>query len=192
MKNQPPHLRIDMDYTLKPFGKPSVTELLDILAKPALISWANKIGLEGKSLADARKKSMGDGYSLHKQIERFIQSKTPFEDLEFQNRFEAFFADKSILAFEKSVSCDEYQGRFDIKFLWNDIEYICDFKSNQTGLYIENKLQLAAYRKCEGCAKVAIISIPSMALIEVPILNFTPYEQCLSALAKIHHLKKYL
>lgn len=172
--------------------KPSVTELLDILNKPALLGWANKIGLSGITLADARKKHCGDGISLHKQIERFIESRTPFIDADFQARFENFFSDKEIIQFEKQVSTDRFQGRLDIKFTWGGVEYICDFKSNQTGVYLENKLQLSAYRQADGCEKVAIISIPTMTMIDVQISDFSPYEKMIGLLADIYQLKKQL
>ena len=49
--------------------KPSVTQLLDLIAKPALISWANKQGLMGIDTSEKRKKILLNGTSLHSQIE---------------------------------------------------------------------------------------------------------------------------
>lgn len=41
--------------------KPSVTMLIDLLAKPALIDWANKQGLLGVDIKDLRKKAKSSG-----------------------------------------------------------------------------------------------------------------------------------
>ena len=172
--------------------KPSVTQLLDLLNKPALLKWANKIGMEGVSLDDYRKKSMADGSSLHKQVERFIKDKTPFEDKDFQARFEAFFADKEIIAFEQSVTTRNYTGRLDIKYKWADAVYICDFKSNHKDIYLENRLQLSAYRAASGADRVGIISIPDMKLMELPIKDFSPYEHFLNLLSDVWQAKQKL
>jgi hypothetical protein len=50
-------------------NKPTVSQLLQLLDKPALLGWANKIGLEGISLDEYRKKSTKGGTDLHKEIE---------------------------------------------------------------------------------------------------------------------------
>jgi len=48
--------------------KPSVSKLVKILDKPALVGWANKIGLEGVNLKAYRTKAMADGSNIHAQI----------------------------------------------------------------------------------------------------------------------------
>jgi len=60
--------------------KPSVSQLLSLLDKPALLGWANKIGLEGKTLLDVRRQNMSAGTNLHKQVERWLLNKTPIEN----------------------------------------------------------------------------------------------------------------
>ncbi len=173
--------------------KPTVTELIGMLDKPALMKWANKIGLEGVSLDEYRAKSQKRGTSYHKQIEDFIMYHKAFEDTGFQARFEQFISDKTIIASEKSFTHALFCGRMDFKFCGPDkVVYIADFKSNQRSVYLENKLQLVAYRMAEGCDKVAIISIPDMAIIPVPILDFAPYERFLTLLSELYRLKKQL
>jgi len=176
---------------MKTTRKPSVTELVGMLDKPALLGWANRLGLEGKSLVEARRQNMKDGASLHKQLERWLLNGTPIPDESFQSKARAFFQDKNVIACEKSVEHDKFTGRLDVKYQTEDgTEWICDFKTNQSNLYRENKLQLAAYRMIEGCDRVAVISIPDMKLIEARIPDFAPYEQIVLHLAEIYKLNQ--
>jgi len=169
--------------------KPSVTELIGQLDKPALLGWANRIGLEGKSLVEARRQNMKDGASLHKQLERWLLNGTPIPAEAFQAKAKAFFDDKNVIACEKSIDHERFTGRLDIKYETEDgTTWICDFKTNQSRLYRENKLQLAAYRMVEGCDRVAVISIPDMTLIEAEIPDFSPYEEMMLHLAEIYRL----
>lgn len=173
-------------------SKPSVTELIAMLDKPALMKWANKIGLEGIKLDDYRKKVMNKGTSLHKQIENYFLHKTPFLDADFFSKFEWFMKDKEIISVETKIENDYFKGRYDIKLKFNDLIYICDFKTNCKGVYFENKLQLASYRMAAGCDKIAIISIPLFLFMEINIEDYKPYEQIMINLSNIHNLKTQL
>jgi len=174
---------------MKTGKKPSISELLNLLDKPALLGWANRIGLEGESLAEARRASMAQGVSLHKQIERWILNKTPIQDPDFHERVEAFFSDKNIIAVEKPIDHERFTGRLDVKYRDSEgVVWICDFKTNQSRLYRENKIQLASYRMSEGCDRVAVISIPDMRLLDSNIDNFGPYEEMILHLVEIYRL----
>jgi hypothetical protein len=178
---------------MKASRKPSVTELVGMLDKPALLSWANRIGLEGKSLIEARRANMAQGVSLHKQLERWLLNGTPIADEAFQAKAQAFFEDKNVVACEKVIDHEKFTGRLDVKYQTEDgTERICDFKTNQIRLYRENKLQLAAYRMVAGCDRIAVISIPDMTLIEAEIPDFTPYEQIVLHLAEIYKLNQQI
>jgi len=169
--------------------KPSVTELIGQLDKPALLNWANRIGLEGKSLIEARRQSMAHGTSLHKQLERWLINGTQISDESFSANAKSFFVDKNIVACERVIEHDKFSGRLDIKYETEDgTAWICDFKTNQTRLYRENLLQLAAYRMAEKCDRVAVISIPEMRIIEADIPDFSPYEEIILHLAEIYRL----
>lgn len=173
--------------------KPSISELLSLLDKPALLGWANRIGLEGKTLLEARRANMAQGTSLHKQVERWLLNKTPIQDEDFQANVEAFFVDKNVIASEKPIDHEKFTGRLDVKYETEDgTTWICDFKTNQSRLYRENKLQLAAYRMSEGCDRVAVISIPDMKVIEAKIPDFTPYEEMILHLAEIYRLDRII
>lgn len=173
--------------------KPSISELLGLLDKPALLGWANRIGLEGKTLIEARRANMAQGTSLHKQLERWLLNKTPIQDEAFQESVQAFFADKNVIASEKPIEHEKFSGRLDVKYQTEDgTVWICDFKTNQSRLYRENKLQLAAYRMSEGCDRVAVISIPDMKLIEAEIPDFTPYEEMILHLVEVYRLDRII
>lgn len=169
--------------------KPHVTKLLDLLNKPALMKWANKIGLQGIELDSYRKKVMNNGTSLHSQIEKYQIDKTPFLDSEIQRKYIEFMKDKRILFFETPIETEYFTGRLDIMFEWNGLFYMCDFKTNHTKMYLENKLQLIAYRMAKKCDKIACISIPDFTLIESDIKDYRPYEEILISLSKIYNLK---
>lgn len=173
--------------------KPSVTELIQLLDKPALLSWANKLGLQGKKLEDERQKYLSRGTSLHKQIENYHLMAQDFEDMDFQQRYIEFMSDKHIISIEKKIETEHYQGRLDTYFVWNGDYYVADFKTNQSNIYLENKLQLVAYKKAlMNCNKMAIISIPDLKIIPVDIKDTKPYEEILTALSVIYNNKLLL
>jgi hypothetical protein len=172
--------------------KPSVTELISLLDKPALLNWANKIGLEGIKLEDYRKRSLQNGTSIHKQIEDFINNNHPFENKEHENNFKRYFNNKEILEIEKPIETDLFVGRLDVKFKYNNKVYICDFKTNQKNVYFENILQLCSYWMAEKCDGVGIISVPDFRFIHVSVENFNEYEKIIKSLNTIYTLKQKL
>ena len=62
--------------------KPHVTQLLDLLNKPALLNWANKIGLQGINIDEFRKNALRKGSARHREIENFLIDNIPFENSE--------------------------------------------------------------------------------------------------------------
>jgi len=170
--------------------KPTVTQLIDLLNKPALLNWANNIGLQGIGLDEYRNKAKKDGTSLHNQIECFIKEGKSFENKGTEEKFKRYFLDKKIISFEKSIETDYFKGRYDILIEYNSKKYICDFKSNQKMAYFENKLQLVAYRMAEPCDNVGIISIPDFKFISTNIIDFYKYEEILKSLSIIYNIKK--
>jgi hypothetical protein len=172
--------------------KPQVTKLIGLLDKPALLTWANKIGLEGIKLEDYRKKAMSSGSSLHSQTERYLRDNMPFEDRNIQCNCDIFLKDIEILGIEETIETDYFTGRLDLRFRYFNDVYIIDFKSNQKYIYFENKLQLIAYRMGVQCDKIAIVSIPDFTIIPIVIKDFTPYEEILKSLSRIYTIKEYL
>ena len=171
--------------------KPSVTELLDLLNKPALLKWANKIGLEGVRLEEYRSKSTAKGDSLHRQIKDYVQTGKPFEDSSVGVAFDIFAAEKKIIEVEKSIETEWFVGRYDAEILWSGETYLCDFKSS-SWVYLENVLQLTAYRMAFGNCKVAIVELPSFVFKPLAIQDFSEYENILKSLASIYFSKRKL
>lgn len=171
--------------------KPSISELLALLDKPALLGWANKIGLEGKTLSQARSENRARGSGMHRQLEGLLAGKDVEIDPTLKKSALDFFAGKEILATEKPIEHDLFVGRLDVKFKREDGSIcISDFKTNQSSVYLENRLQLAAYRMAEGCDCVSIISIPSMNEIELNEVHLDSLQEMIFHLAQIYRLKK--
>lgn len=171
--------------------KPGVTQLISLLDKPALLKWANKIGLQGIKIDEYRKNATSKGINLHKEIEDFIKIGKPFTDPAIQNDWNIFTLDKEIEYSEKNIETEWYRGRIDIKLIYNGYKFICDFKS-QTGVYFENKLQLTAYRMADNpdsLTKIAVIEIPKFKLNIIDIQDFKPYEDIIKALSIIYDNK---
>lgn len=103
---------------------PSVTELLDLLNKPALVYWANNLGLKGVKLSDYYQNSKKNGISLHSQIRRYVEEKIPFENLQDQLNFNSFMVGKRIIDFEKEVDTRFFKGRSDVKIIINNQMYL--------------------------------------------------------------------
>ena len=170
--------------------KPSISELLKLLDKPALLNWANKQGLLGVDISKERKKWMSDGTSLHKQIELYHNNKTPFENPTHQKIYDNFISDKEVLNTEKDLECDYFTGRYDMRLKWNDKIYLIDFKRKQKYLYFENKLQLVAYSMCEECDSFAVIGIPDFNVLPFELIDRNPYIEIIKSLSNIYRYKK--
>lgn len=139
---------------------PSVTTALGVLAKPALIKWANRIGLEGIEL-DKYKDELADiGTLTHYLIMCNLKDEEPYLDEYTQEqinmakdcykKFEAWFKInpvKSIIAEEPLVSEEyKYGGTLDLYALCRGELLLVDFKTNAIGVFPEMIYQVAAYR----------------------------------------------
>jgi len=174
--------------------KPSISELLQLLDKPALLSWANKKGLEGIDISKEKKTWLNKGTSMHSQIEQFIKNGTPFVSEQVQADFKKFISDKQILGYEHDIETEYFVGRYDMKLKWHDEIVMVDFKSSSKGvmkkIYLEHKLQLIAYGMAEQCDKFAIVTLPDFSVIKFKIENREPYEGIIKALSHIHYQKQ--
>lgn len=171
---------------------PTVTKLLKLLDKPALLGWANRIGLDGVSLEEHRFKSQSRGNNWHDEIEKAIRLGKEIDDPEMRKKFHWFFKDVEFLDCEKDVMCDKWKGRLDVRFRKGDTTYLCDFKSNVKGVYLENKLQLVAYSEIEPSDRLGIISIPDFKFHRVDIPDRKPYVNILNALSDIYKNKQLI
>ena len=170
--------------------KPSVTQLLDLLAKPALIGWANKQGLAGIDIEVTRKKALYEGSSIHSQIESYCKGEGDFIDENDRIKFCRFIQDKKIISIEKEIETEWFIGRYDAMIEKDGKPFIIDYKSGFSGkIYLENKLQLIAYTMAEP-ADMAIIGLPQYYFSQVIINDRTPYENLLKSLSNIYYAKK--
>jgi hypothetical protein len=167
--------------------KPSVTNLLNMLNKPGLIKWANKMGFKGVDVGVFKESSRERGTSRHKVIEDFANGVLS-EDQELNDKMVRFFSDKKIIDTEMSFETEYFVGRYDIKLIWNDLTFVCDYKSSQK-IYFENKLQLAAYMMATGCERSAVIHFPDLLINPVDI-NIERYSEFLITLSKLYQLKE--
>jgi hypothetical protein len=169
--------------------KPSVSKLIDMLNKPALIKWANKMGLEGINVGTFKESARERGSKRHKIIEDFTQG-VLCEDEEMNQRMIAFFSDKKIIDTEVAFETDYFTGRYDVRLIWKEFTFICDYKSSRR-VYFENKLQLAAYKMAVPCEKLAVIHFPDLVFDPVDI-DMEKYSQFLIKLSELYQLKQEL
>lgn len=169
--------------------KPTVSQLIDLLNKPALMKWANKIGLEGVRLEDYKKKSGDDGDNIHKQIENDLKHGIPFDNAAFQ----AFKARYTVERVEPVIECEHYRGRADVVMKRDNLLYLFDFK-HANAIYFEQKLQLVAYKRI---LKVDRVGIVNTTYFTENIVDLTPeseaaYTKILSALVVIWNAKQII
>jgi CRISPR/Cas system-associated exonuclease Cas4 (RecB family) len=146
-------------------AKPSVTDLCDMLAKPALINWANKQGLAGIDITATRRAAKSAGTSMHAQIEDGA-----FDDPAHAANYIRFAQDKEILCSEKKIETEWFTGRYDVLLSYSGRRWLCDYKkSNRHRIWFEHKLQLVAYSMAEPADGFAIIATPSFTFLPVEI-----------------------
>jgi hypothetical protein len=161
----------------------SVTKLLDILNKPNLIYWANKIGLEGININDYESKSKSEGVNNHNQIELFIKKGVKFKGCEI---FEKEIKDFEIIGVEVDVKNDFINGRIDLILKKENQIFICDFKKNKN-IYLNTKLQLSTYKHLYGADKICFINSSDFKIKEITI-DTQKYFEIVKRLFQIHSL----
>lgn len=165
--------------------KPSITELLDILAKPALIGWANKLGLKGIEVNGYMKGKRNRGTSMHSQIEHAC-----FDEEKDAERYMDFMHDKQVIFTEQNIETDWFVGRYDAMMLISGEKYVVDYKKGYKGkIYLENKLQLIAYTMAVP-AKMAVIGVPLFTVHEFEPADRKPYEEIIKRLSEIYQFKQ--
>ncbi len=139
---------------------PSVTTALAELSKPALIKWANRIGLEGIDL-DRYKDALADiGTLTHylivcrlREEEPDLSEYTPeqvkaaenclrqYIDWEQKNPVMCVLAEQPLVS-EKF----QYGGTPDLLAICNKLLLLVDFKTSASGIFPDMVYQVAAYR----------------------------------------------
>jgi hypothetical protein len=139
---------------------PGATTVLGVMAKPQLIPWANKLGLEGIEAGKYVDKLANIGTLAHYMIECYIKSEQP--DLSPFSKEEIDLAENSVLSFyewekqydfypiksELQLVSEQYRfgGTVDCYAQINGKFTLLDFKTSKA-IYEEHIVQLAAYKQ---------------------------------------------
>jgi len=138
---------------------PGVTTVLNILNKPALIKWANNLGLRGIDSSKYRDK-MGDiGTLAHLMILEHLSGKK--QDYSEYSKDDIDKAENCLISFfewektnkiepilieEQLISSLNFGGIVDCFCKLNGVETLIDFKTGKA-IYPEMEYQVAAYRQ---------------------------------------------
>ncbi len=138
---------------------PGVTTVINLLAKPALINWAWKLGLAGEDMNKVRDKAADIGTCVHQQCDMYLK-KAPVDLTDFTGNtvqkaeplykaFVEWFAKEGlvVVASEVGVVSEAWQFGGTIDFVATDPSSkrgLFDIKTSK-GIYDEYKIQLAAY-----------------------------------------------
>ena len=171
---------------------PSVTSLLNILNKPALLYWANKQGLNGINIKYAQQDNKSEGQKKHTEIEDFLINGLCVSDELKQQKIESLFKDVNVISVEESFVNEFFKGRVDIRFKKDGLSYIGDFKKKFKKPYLEHYLQLVAYKYHFGCDKICIIDLENYNLHELSLENELKYQDLIFNLINIYNITQSL
>ena len=141
-------------YKLDGVVYPSVTEILSVVAKPGLVTWANNIGLEGKSTKDESQRIAGIGTEVHARIEQYFKegifegaTADVLPSLQLFNNWLQKHKIEPILIEEPLISPKlGYAGTIDLLAKVDDKLTLIDFKTSNR-IYKDYFAQLCAYKR---------------------------------------------
>jgi hypothetical protein len=142
-----------------------VTKIIDLLDKPALVSWSNKLGLKGISLKEYYLNVTSEGNEKHNEIENYFKYGEIFKGYEL---LEKNIQGYEVIGVEKTVTNDFLIGRIDLILEKNGLIYVCDFKRNKS-IYLKTKLQLSTYKEMINADKICFINSKNFELKEIDI-----------------------
>lgn len=195
---------------------PGVTTVLNVLAKPALVPWANAIGLEGIKVSQYVDALAAVGHCAHAMIidltrgqergrseyqEQFGFDAVPLAEnavlkyLEWVKRHELI----TVIAETPIVSHDGFGGTPDWFGLLDDKPVIIDFKTSK-GIYDEHFVQLAAYQAllreqghtAEGGLILQIGRTETEGFTERVVSDLSKYEEIFRHALAIYKLQREL
>ncbi len=156
-------------------GVPGVTTITGQLNKPALIIWANKLGLQGIDSSKFRDDKAMIGSLAHEMILAHLSKRKPETEDYSKNQIDA--AENSFLSYlewekqhkiiptltETQEVSEKYRygGTLDFYGLVDGIPELIDFKTG-TGIYDEMWFQISAYGKLitDPIQRYRILNIP--------------------------------
>lgn len=191
---------------------PGVTTISGQLDKPALLSWANRIGLEGYELNKYVDDLANVGELAHKMVSCYFSGEkvdtddyTKKEISRAKNAFKSFknwvSDDIEVILHEKKIISDKllYGGTPDLLVKIKGKTKLIDFKTG-SGIYDEYFIQLAGYalileekkHKIDEAVIVRIGRTPSEGFETKSITRegLQPYCEIFKNLLRIYYLKK--
>lgn len=184
---------------------PSVTTILSILNKPALVKWANIMGFKRRNTDEILQRSADLGTLVHECIEAFLQKeKYNYPDgkdelkADFLERMDGFLSwykknEVEAMLQEVELVTDTYGGTCDFYGKLNGKHVVLDFKTS-SNVYGSMFLQLAGYiirleemdMEVEG-AGILHISKKGTNLHYFPREKMEPYITVFRALVDLFH-----
>lgn len=159
-------------------GLPSVTEILNLIPKPYLILWANKIGLKGEDYREISNIYTTIGTAVHNAIEDVLlerpirqltgifQEAIDMAETSFNNFIDWYNDQESIevVFIEKELICKDYAGTADALLKVNGENILIDFKTSNR-ISVDYPIQLAAYYNLidERIDKLAVLRLSKMS-----------------------------
>lgn len=161
----------------------AVTKLIDLLDKPGLLYWSNRLGLNGINLKDYYIKTSTEGGNKHNDIEQYLKYGKKFNGSE---KLDLVLKDFNVVGVESQKDNGYLTGRIDLILEKKGLTYIVDFKRNKN-IYLKTKLQLSCYKHMINADKVCYINYDDFNLIELDI-DTKKYYEIIKRLYQIHLL----
>ena len=177
LKSDKAHTR----YTIDGVRVPGVTTITGVLNKPALVGWANRMGLDGidtRNYVDNRARM---GTLAHEMVEAYLQGREV--DLSEESPATVEAAENAMLSFHEWAKGHEYRvidiemkmvspswrvgGTCDIYWTLDGVPTLTDLKTGN-GIYPDHKCQTMAYASIMrenglDVQRVSILNIPREA-----------------------------
>ena len=161
----------------------SVTRLIEILNKPALVYWANGLGLKGVSLNEYYKEVKSDGNKKHNKVEDYFKNGIKFKGWEvLATNLKGY----KVLGVEESIKNDFLSARTDLILEKDGEKYVVDLKRNKK-IYLGTKLQLSAYKNLFNANHVCYMNFESYELVLLDI-DTDKYYEILKRLYQVNKL----
>lgn len=184
---------------------PSVTTILKVLNKPALLDWANSLGFKKISYRKELERKANIGTNVHRAIEIDLLNlgqaeveKMDNKSEEVQARYSRFleFRDNNVfepIFIEKSVNNEEYGGTIDCYCTLNGYNTLIDWKTSAR-VHDTMWMQLSAYHNIVKddfkVDQVAVVLLhPEEYILEVkPVEELSKYFKVFTHLKNIFKL----
>lgn len=192
---------------------PGTTTITNLLNKPYLVPWANKLGLEGIDSSTYTDEAAKTGTLAHAMVQADLQKEkldmrqySPVQVDLAENALISFFEWKSLHEIEV-IRCEtpmvsetlKYGGTIDCYCLLDGVPTLLDFKTGKA-IYDEYFVQLAAYKNLleeldlpvEQCRILRIGRDETEGFEERTVTDTRKYFEIFRNLLSIYYLKKEL